>query len=134
LPTERDTLFTFYEHKSLISQADRDCFFIWLDNVLMINNRAHPRFEAKPGKWVKLRKKETGLEIFQLIDVSQGGMSFVSLSADEFKRGDHFVVEDFKDRKLKHKIIAIVRYVQTNLELDMYTDYKVGVEFLKVAA
>lgn len=101
----------------------------------MINNRTHPRFEAKPGKWVKVFSKNPGMQIFQLIDISQGGMSFLSLSADDFKRGDQFVVVDFKDRKLRHKIVAIVRYVKVNLELTgSYTDYKVGVEFLKLAA
>lgn len=102
----------------------------------MINNRAHPRFDAKPGKWVKAYKQDSGLQIFQLIDISQGGMSFLSLSADDFKRGDQFVVVDFKDRKLKQKILAIVRYVKVNLDLSnsSYTDYKVGVEFLRVAA
>lgn len=102
---------------------------------MVINNRAHTRFEAKPGKWVKAYKRDTGMQIFQLIDISQGGMSFLSLSADEFKRGDSFVVVDFKDKKLRQKIVAIVRYVKVNLELanSTYTDYKVGVEFLQIA-
>ncbi len=62
-------------------------------------------------------------------------MSFLSLSAGEFKRGDRFVVLDFKDKRLRQKIVAIVRYVKVNLELaNAYIDYKVGVEFIKVAA
>ncbi len=99
-----------------------------------INNRTHARFEVQPGKWVKVWKNNPGLQVLQLIDISQGGMSFLSLDAKEFKRGDHFLVVDFKDKTLKQKILAVVRYVKVNVEIqDKYTDYKVGVEFLKVA-
>jgi c-di-GMP-binding flagellar brake protein YcgR len=103
---------------------------------MSINNRAYPRFEAKPGKWVKVAEKGAGERIFQLVDISRGGMSFLSFDAQEFKRGDKFVVVDFKDKKLQKKIIAVVRYVKINLELEgsTYTDYKVGVEFLQTTA
>ena len=102
---------------------------------MSINNRSHPRFEVKPGKWVKVWKKTPGSQMMQLIDLSTGGMSFVCLSASEFKRGDHFLVIDFKDRSLNYKIVAVVRYVRVNFILDeTYTDYKVGVEFLKIAS
>jgi len=101
---------------------------------MQINNRAHERFDVQPGKWVKVWKNDPGTQIMQLIDISQGGMSFLSLDGDEFKRGDHFLVMDFKDRTLKQKILAVVRYVQVNVQVeDKYVDYKVGVEFLKVA-
>lgn len=98
-----------------------------------INNREHPRFEVPAGKWVKLWKRSLEHGIFQMIDISQGGMSFVSLNADEFKRGDKFVVVDIKDGDLTQKILGIVRYVKVNVDLGQYTDYKVGIEFLKVA-
>ena len=40
---------------------------------------------------------------------------------------------DIKDGDLSQKILAIVRYVKVNVDLGPYTDYKVGVEFLKVS-
>ena len=99
---------------------------------MSINNRAHKRFEVEPGKWVKVWKNDPGFQILQLIDISRGGMSFLALSAGEYKRGDHFLVVDFRDKSLKKKIIAVVRYVKVNVKIgDDYTDYKVGVEFLK---
>ena len=103
---------------------------------MSINNRVHRRFEAPAGKWVKVAKNSKEQEIYQLIDISRGGMSFVGLNADEFKRGDKFVVLEFKERTLKKKIVAVVRYVKVNIELpnSSYSDYKVGVEFLTVAA
>ncbi len=102
------------------------------NHPMNINNRSYERFEASPGTWVKLRKHGPDAYIHQLIDVSKGGMSFVSTDSDEFKRGDHFIVLDFKNKKLKQKIIAVVRYVKVNVEIeDKYVDYKVGIEFLK---
>ena len=103
---------------------------------MSINNRAYPRFEAPAGKWVKVIKNSKELEIYQLIDISRGGMSFLGLDANEYKRGDKFVVLEFKDKTLKQKVVGVVRYVKVNLELSnsTYTDYKVGVEFLSIAA
>lgn len=102
---------------------------------MSINNRAHKRFEVEPGKWVKIWSNDPGLQILQLIDISQGGMSFLALAAGEYKRGDHLLVVDFKDKSLKRKILAVVRYVKINVQVGAdYTDYKVGVEFLKVAS
>ena len=89
---------------------------------MQINNRAHERFEVQPGKWVKVWQNDPGTQILQLIDVSQGGMSFLSLAADEFKRGDHFLVVDFRDRSLKKKILAVVRYVKVNVEVEVEVD------------
>jgi hypothetical protein len=100
---------------------------------MSINNRVHPRFESKSGKWVKVQKEGSRVEIYQLIDLSQGGLSFIILSSDEFKRGDRLLIVEFKDKKLEGPILGIVRYVKVNIEIeDKYADYKVGVEFLKI--
>ncbi len=99
---------------------------------MAINNRTHQRFESPPGKWVKLQKEKESPCIYQLIDLSQGGMSFVALSEDEFKRGDKILVIEFKQKKLKKPMIGIVRYIQFNVRIeDKYADFKVGIEFLK---
>ncbi len=99
---------------------------------MSINNREHPRFESKSGKWVKVQKEGSKIEIYQLIDLSQGGLSFIILDPEEFKRGDRLLVVEFKDKKIEKPLLAIVRYVKVNVEIaDKYADYKVGVEFIK---
>ncbi len=61
-------------------------------------------------------------------------MSFLCLDETEFKRGDRFLVVDFSDKTMKQTILAVVRYVKVNVVVgDTYVDYKVGVEFLKIA-
>jgi c-di-GMP-binding flagellar brake protein YcgR len=99
---------------------------------MSINNREHPRFESKSGKWVKIQKEGSKVEIYQLIDLSRGGLSFIILDAKEFKRGNRLLIIEFKDKIIEKPLLAIVRYVKVNIEIeDKYTDYKVGVEFLK---
>lgn len=98
---------------------------------MSINNREFERFSSPAGKWVKLIRKDSPL-IYQLIDLSQGGMSFISLEEDEFRRNDKIVVIEFRDKKLTEPLVGIVRYVEENFSIeDAYMDYKVGVEFLK---
>lgn len=99
---------------------------------MTINNREHPRFDSKSGTWVKIQREGHQSEIYQLIDLSQGGLSFIVLTADEFSRKDKVAIVEFKDKKLPKPLIGVVRYVKVNMEIkDQYTDYKVGIEFIK---
>lgn len=99
---------------------------------MTINNREHQRFDSKSGKWVKIFREGREPEIYQLIDLSQGGLSFISLSEDEFSRKDMVAIIEFKDKKLTRPLVGIVRYVKVNMEIEgKYIDYKVGIEFLK---
>lgn len=99
---------------------------------MTINNREHSRFDSKSGTWVKIQREGKEPEIFQLIDLSQGGLSFIVLTDDEFSRKDKVAIVEFKDKKLPKPLIGVVRYVKVNMEIrDKYIDYKVGIEFLK---
>lgn len=99
---------------------------------MTINNREHQRFDSKSDKWVKIYREGHEPEIYQLIDLSQGGLSFISLAENEFSRKDKVAIIEFKDKKLSKSLIGIVRYVKVNIEIEnQYVDYKVGIEFLK---
>ena len=99
---------------------------------MTINNREHQRFDSKSDTWVKILREGKEPEIYQLIDLSQGGLSFIALTDDEFKRKDKVAVVEFKDKKLSKPLIGVVRYVKVNIEIkDKYVDYKVGIEFIK---
>lgn len=97
-----------------------------------INNREHERFPFTPGMWVKvvrLNEKISDFKMYQLIDISQGGISFKSHKIDEFRRGDLFYILEVESEILSDEIKAVVRYV---MPLDEFgVDYKVGVEFLE---
>lgn len=99
---------------------------------MTINNREHQRFDSKSGTWVKIQREGKEPEIYQLIDLSQGGLSFICLSEEEFSRKDKIAVIEFRDKKLTRPLIGVVRYVKVNVEIeDKYTDYKIGIEFIK---
>ncbi len=96
-----------------------------------INNRDHIRYPFSAGKWVKIVKKEKNLndfKMFQLIDISQSGISFKSHDAKEFKRGEEFYILEIGDRVLDEPIVVKVKYLQP---LDQFgVDIKVGAEFI----
>lgn len=99
---------------------------------MTINNREHQRFDSKSGTWVKIQREGKEPEIYQLIDLSQGGLSFICLSEEEFSRKDKVAVVEFSNKKLARPLLGVVRYVKVNVEIaDKYTDYKIGIEFIK---
>ncbi len=96
-----------------------------------INNREYERFDFAPGMWVKVvrvNQKISDFKKYQLIDLSQSGISFRTSSKTEFKSGDEFYILEVETKILEDEIKAIVRYVTP---VDKHgTDFKVGVEFL----
>ncbi len=97
-----------------------------------INNRQYDRFPFQTGMWVKVVRKDqrvSDFKMYQLIDLSQGGISFKSHEAKEFKRGDQFYILEVEAEILEDPIKAIVRYVKPMDEFGV--DFKVGVEFLE---
>jgi hypothetical protein len=95
-----------------------------------INNRQWPRYPFGPGMWVKVVREgqpATQFKMYQLIDISQGGISFKSHAALEFKRGDLIYILEVEDKVLEDTIKAKVVYVQY-LD-DFGVDFKIGVEF-----
>ncbi len=96
-----------------------------------INNREHDRFNFPPGSWVQIVLKGLSAEnfkMYQLIDISQSGMSFKSHNKLEFKRGMEFFVIEVGGNTFKEPLMAKVRYVKNIDEFGI--DLKVGAEFL----
>ena len=95
-----------------------------------LNNREFNRSTFLPGMWVKVVRKNQSLadyKLFQLIDISQGGISFKIQDRNEFKRGDQFYILEVENKLLADPIIGIVRYLEP---IDQFgIDFKVGVEF-----
>lgn len=79
-------------------------------------------------KVVRENQRISDFKMYQLIDLSQGGISFKSHAAKEFKRGDKFYILEVEAEVLDDPIKAAVRYVKLLDEFGV--DYKVGVEFL----
>ncbi len=95
------------------------------------NQRTHERFPFTAGMWVKIirvNQLARDFKMYQLMDLSQGGISFKSHLKNEFRVGDRFLILEVENLVLKDKIKAIVRYVQPVDEFGV--DFKIGVEFL----
>jgi hypothetical protein len=95
-----------------------------------INNREFNRSSFLPGMWVKVIRKDNAhndFKMYQLIDISQGGISFSCQDKNEFKRGDEFYIVEIERKVLTDTIVGIVRYIQPNDKFGV--DFKVGAEF-----
>lgn len=98
---------------------------------MSVNNREFTRFDFKPGMWLKVVRPGQNLsefKMYQLIDISQGGISFKIHSANEFTRGQEFYILEVEAAVLAEPLKGKVRYVKAMDEFGV--DYKVGVEFL----
>lgn len=97
-----------------------------------MNNREHQRFDFDSKRWVKILKvglPSEDYKMYRLLDISQGGLSFIVNSVGEFKRKDQIIVIELEGTTLERPLHAQVMYVQN---LDEYgVDYKVGIEFIK---
>ena len=95
-----------------------------------LNNREFARSTFLPGMWVKVVRKNyppSEYKMYQLIDLSQGGISFKSQDINEFKRGDEFYILEVEKKVLAVSLVGIVRYVEP---IDKFgIDFKIGVEF-----
>ncbi len=97
-----------------------------------IDNREHERFSFPPGSWVKIVIKgqsANDYKMFEIIDISQSGVSFKSHISSEFKRGVEFYVMEIGGKIIKEALLARVRYVRSLNELKI--EYKVGAEFIE---
>jgi hypothetical protein len=97
-----------------------------------IDNREHSRFSFPSGSWVKIVLKgqsANDFKMFELIDISQSGISFKSHVSHEFKRGVEFYVMEIGGKIIKEALLARVRYVRPVNELKI--ELKVGAEFIE---
>ena len=67
--------------------------------------------------------------MYQLIDISQSGMSFKSHNKTEFQRGTEFYVLEIAGTHLQKALLGKVRYLKPLDEFGV--DIKVGAEFLE---
>lgn len=95
-----------------------------------INNRQFTRFNFAEGMWVKVSRPfdQDEFKMYQLLDISQGGIAFKCHEAQEFKRGNQLFITQIEDEILDRPILCKVMYVRPNDEYGI--DFRVGIEFI----
>lgn len=99
-----------------------------------LNNREHTRYNFNLETWAKIRSEGQTPEdfgLYRLKDISRGGISFVTDSPEEFKRGKRIVVLEIEGTGKTRRLFGIVRYVNTSADAEGH--FKVGCEFLAVS-
>ena len=96
-----------------------------------INNRQFTRFSFSAGMWVKVIRPfdSNEFKVYQLIDISQGGIALRCHNATEFKRGDQIFITQIEDQILDRPISCKVMYVKVDDEFNV--DFRVGIEFIE---
>lgn len=96
------------------------------------NNRKHTRHSFDSTTWAKIRTEgqdKSDFNMYKLFDISEGGVSFVTSSVEEFQRGRRFVILEIEGSEVSRKLFAVVRYVKAN---EHGNDFKIGCEFVAV--
>jgi hypothetical protein len=125
--------------KSMSERSSRDQDFLntefgdlTLDeeDKMFAGKRESPRVRPKAQKLVKVVKKgETLMNLFDLFDLSRGGMSFVTSIPDNFPKGSEIMIVGFDTFDLDDPLLGTVMSHRAIPESAL--DYKVGVKFLE---
>lgn len=118
-------------------QSDADIFQSELDEFLspddedkmFAGQRAAPR--ARPKKTKMVTASASGSEdikVYELFDLSQGGMSFLCLDEKFFKVGNQVLVHAFDEKNFESPMIAEVMGVRPADELGV--QFKIGLKFI----
>jgi hypothetical protein len=98
------------------------------EDKLFADKRESPRARPKEDKYVKILRPLTGESmIYRLFDLSRGGMGFVSLSENEFSKGEELQIMGFNEFLLDDPLIGKVMSIRPMDEHQV--EFKVGVKF-----
>lgn len=130
-----DSLVTGATAPSYVS--DKDIFeselneFMPLDqeDAMFASKRNTPRARPKKMKMITASLKDKPEhKIFELFDLSQGGLSFLCLEDDYFKKGDIIHIHSFDERNFESPMVGEVMSIRAADELGVQN--KVGIKFI----
>lgn len=123
--------------KNSQTKHDQDIFekelnYISLDeeDQKFADKRDAPRARPQKGKMVRMKKEGLSGEgrVYELFDLSRGGLGVFSLEDKEFDKGDSIEILAFDSNKLDSPMLAIVRSVRAKDESE--TSFKIGMQFI----
>jgi hypothetical protein len=133
---DRDRILDFMKVKSMAQRTSRDQEFLknefnpTLDeeDKLFADKRESPRARPKMEKLVKfMNEGSEDIHSLRLFDLSQGGLSFLTLEPNKFPKGAIIMVLGFGDFGLDDPIIAeIMSHRSVD---DSQVEFKVGCKF-----
>ena len=98
------------------------------EDKLYADKRESPRARPKEDKFVKiLRPTAEGAMIYRLFDLSRGGLGFVSLSENEFSKGEDIQILGFNEFQLDDPLFGKVMSIRPMDEHQV--EFKIGVKF-----
>lgn len=118
-------------------QSDEDIFQSELDQFLspdeedklFADKRIAPRARPKKTKMVTIsRIQDDKMKIYELYDLSQGGMAFLSLEENYFQVSDEIHVHAFDQKSFEVPMIAQVMSTRPADELGV--QFKIGLKFI----
>jgi hypothetical protein len=133
---DRDRAPDYMTVKSMAQRSSRDQEFLnnefnpTLDeeDKLYADKRESPRARPKIDKFVKLiNEGSDDFHSLKLFDLSQGGLSFLTVEPDKFQKGSKIMVLGFGDYNLDDPLIAEIMS-QRSVD-DSGAEFKIGCKF-----
>jgi hypothetical protein len=116
--TSRDQEFLNNEFNPTLDEEDK----------LFADKRETPRARPKIDKMVKIKTLASDeVQMFKLFDLSQGGMSFITMYPDVFPKSDLIQIMGFEEFNLDDPLIA--RVMSHRAVDDTQIEFKIGCKF-----
>lgn len=118
-------------------QSDADIFQAELDEFLspddedkmFADKRSAPRARPKKTKMVTASiDGSDDIKIYELFDLSQGGMSFLCLEENFFEKGNNVLIHAFDEKNFESPMVSEVMSVRPADELGV--QFKIGLKFV----
>jgi c-di-GMP-binding flagellar brake protein YcgR len=118
------------DHDADLFNAELSYITLEDEDKLFEEVRSTPRAKPPEGKMitVQISDESRGQSTHNLYDLSQGGLSFLVFTSEEFKAGEKIVIKAFDTNKFETPMLVIVKAVRE--ADDMGIQYKVGCEFI----
>ena len=121
------------EHDAKILSEELSYITLEEEDQMFEGMRATPRAKPPEGKMitVQVEKDARPQASYMLYDLSQGGLSFLVFTKDEFSVGEKVFIKAFDTKKFETPIISEVKAIRDADQLGV--QFKVGCEFINQA-
>lgn len=121
---------TMSEHDANLFNTELSYITLDEEDQLYEGVRATPRAKPPEGKMITVQVENDARpqSTYMLYDLSQGGLSFLVFTKDEFSVGEKVLIKAFDARKFETPIISEVKAIREADEMGI--QFKVGCEFL----
>lgn len=122
---------TLSEHDANLLREELSYITLEEEDEMFADKRATPRAKPPEGKMITVQVENNARpqSTYMLYDLSQGGLSFLIFTQDEFSVGETVYIKAFDTKKFETPITSVVKAIREADQLGI--QFKVGCEFVE---